>query len=240
MDDFTIRLDKLQGLISTDAGTSWTLSSEDKEHLRAVVARVCRSEPESLMPAGLHASLAEAASVAPGGGRSYVAKGEAEGRDAQDGLPLMPLVSDRSRPLADVLSSRKSERTLKPPSLGDLATLLVRVGRLRSIRETYDGRMEESRPLPSAGACHPIELELLVAGVDGLQDGHWQFDAGTCNLVQLGAPGPVASFRRELRKREIRVQGYAAVFAVAHFEKTLFRYPSGATLVWRDAGVVLA
>ena len=157
-----------------------------------------------------------------------------------DAVNIGSITLDDSLPLKTILERRRSEQRFDDVSLGELATVLVRSGRVVSWEYAPDGTQITFRPTPSAGARHPIELMVLAINVDGLASGIWRFEPFSCNLhrcednhTQLNK---VISAIREAGRFEN--DPAAVIFLVADFVKTLCRYPNGASLVWRDAGVL--
>jgi SagB-type dehydrogenase family enzyme len=123
-----------------------------------------------------------------------------------------------------------------------VATLLVRAGRLRDWMTSDDGYLATHRPAPSAGARHPFELLLLAGkGLDGLESGAYRFDPIKCALAPV--PTDEVSSEEFLLSVGNRLgqsgMPPAAICLVAHLDRTLGRYPSGMSLVWRDAGAIL-
>ena len=149
-----------------------------------------------------------------------------------------------SRPLADVLASRRSSRHFSGSiRLAEVAALLVRVHRVQLACVADGGWLRTWRPVPSAGGRHPIELRVSVAEVDGLDRGAWVFDPVRCDLLRDESSDP-ASDQAVARAHGVIARdrdsvAAATVWTVAHFARTVSRYPTGASLVWRDAGVVL-
>jgi SagB-type dehydrogenase family enzyme len=161
-------------------------------------------------------------------------------RDERDGvrLKLGGLVRDDSLRFSSVLGRRRSERDLAAPGLPGLATMLIRCHRVIEWEQGTDGYVMTHRPTPSAGARHPIDLHLLARDVEGLETGAWRFDALSCELVEAQA-----EHEETLQKLGKIVGGPvppAALVAVAHLDRTLSRYPDGLSLLWRDAGALLA
>lgn len=240
----TIRLDGAEATVSSDDGQSWTLSGQQASELHQICGapNTQSAPPASPLSAAALGLLAEASAIRPvaapkGSGSSLVESAASATAECRVG----DLELTRSRALRDVLLGRQSARAYEPPSLPELATVLVRAGRLRGWRETPEHTQEQTRALPSAGACHPIELEVVTGGIAGLAAGRWAFDAAGCVLRRLEVsdfPGqPVASLEE---RGFYTVSGHTAIITVAHFDRTLHRYPNGASLVWRDAGVALA
>lgn len=238
----TLRLEGTDGLLSNDDGRSWQLSPDSAAKLRelGVAASAGPPLPSSSLTAALKAGLAEASGLQPG---QPASPGTAPPREPAEraGVPLGALVLAESRSLADVLATRSTERVLGPLDLTQLATVLFRAGRVRGWREGAGEVQEETRALPSAGACHPIHLEVLTSGIAGIGAGHWRFDPLSCELCRVEGDTDLGAIGAAIEARGIRFSGgYTAIFAVADFGRTLVRYPAGGSLVWRDAGVVLA
>jgi SagB-type dehydrogenase family enzyme len=157
------------------------------------------------------------------------------------GIALGPLVKSFDMTFEDVLAARRSRRVLAPLDLESLAYVLASIGRVRDWSYADDGCQLTHRAAPSAGGRHPCELAVVVNAVLGIESGLWWFDALRCMLV----PQPAGD--RVLRASEavaaataLETGPPAAVFVVAHFQRTLSRYPAGSALVWRDAGAMLA
>lgn len=83
-----------------------------------------------------------------------------------------------------------------------------------------------------------MHYEIVSAGISGLPDGRWHMRHDLCDLVRTGA-APVDLPARLASMGFGGAPPPATVFVVADFERTLLRYPAGASLVWRDAGVAL-
>lgn len=148
------------------------------------------------------------------------------------------LVDDASGTLASVLARRRSVRSSAPPTLSAVATVLVRCLRVVEWQSESAGYVTSHRPAPSAGARHPIDVHVLAGDVEGLPIGVWQFDPLSCELVQTGTDHEPPL--RALGEIVAADTPPAAVIAVAHLDRTLSRYPGGLSLLWRDAGALLA
>lgn len=147
-----------------------------------------------------------------------------------------------SRPLADVLRARRSDRRLARPDAAAVGTVMARAGLVRCRWTGPDGYPRTSRPAPSAGARHPHVLVLLARDVDGLPPGAWVLDPDLATLRRtVHAPDAVDraldSIAEALR---MPAPPPAAVLTVASPAATLSRYPTGMPLVWRDAGALQA
>lgn len=239
-DPLTLRIDNGHILISTDDGATAELPPEVarsiSEEVQASLAHL-RLRFDRLSAVTV-ASLAEAQRASPRETEWQVGVSEVEGTHR---LRIGRLAGPVSRPLAEILAERRSWRTLGPLMLTDLATVLVRAGRVSAWVNGPDGFQLTHRPAPSAGGRHPCELLICAVDVVDLPSGWWGFDATRCDLVRVdGAEFDVTSSAETVRA-VLGMEGLppAVIFAVAHLPRTLSRYPAGTSLVWRDAGVLL-
>lgn len=241
---FTVRVEGDRIVVSTDDGSTGefvrTRHPRLYGHLRHAHRQVIQGGLSvSTSSAAALASLAEAANLEPTDCGLPPPHPIAASLTRAPRKPLGPDAEGAPAvPLRDVLARRRSRRSIGSTSARDLAALLVRAGRTRTF--TVAGHFE-SRAYPSAGARHPNELVLAAHGVQDLDDGWWWFVPFTCELAPVDLhpdPDKVLSQLAEVAATATRPT--AAVFAVAAFERTVSRYPAGATLVWRDAGVALA
>ena len=171
-------------------------------------------------------------------GRAVPAQVEVEG----ERIPLGGMTTTESTRLADLLDGRHSSRTFGPTTVAQLATLLMRSGRVRDLTTVEDGYQASHRPAPSAGGRHPFDLHLAVGHrVEGLSPGMYVFDAVAGALVVQSQADDIPE---ELLNRTGDHLGAptapaAAVFLVGYLDRTLSRYPAGMSLAWRDAGALL-
>lgn len=236
MNGLTVRIDADGVLGSGDDGRTATLPVELGSRLREAFEQAAALGPAPARTAGTLAALAEARAARP---RPEDGPPPAW-QDDRDGprVPLANLTARESRPLADVLAARRSQREWAPLRMDEVGTVLMRGGRVIDWAVAPDGYVTTHRPAPSAGARHPLDLYLVVAEVDGLSAGAWRFDALRCELVGASlAHEPALAQLGEVVGAEAPP---AALIAVAHLHRTLSRYPTGLSLLWRDAGALLA
>lgn len=150
-------------------------------------------------------------------------------------------------PLGDVLSARRSTRSFSTLDTAQLSTLLYHSAR---VRETWVGPGSfpcSSRSTPSAGARHPVDLVIIPGEMTGpgatdlARDSPCFYDPMTCELVKLSGPSAEA-FRDGLGHASRMLGGTPSVLLamVARLERTFSRYRGGLSLVYRDAGALLA
>lgn len=240
---FTARADAHGLVISFDGGADRLYDRAVAKEILAVLDTAPSSTP--IFTAATAASFAEAEQSKP----NPVTDGPILDRasahrtqvDRADTVSLGPIITDRSNTLAEVLDQRRSDRELHPIALEDLATLLVRSARI--ITCTYDEQGIETsyRPHPSAGALHPLTIEVIADDVTGLIPGCWSFDPFRCDLVRSARPTEAIARARQRIADAARTSDLpATIVIVAHPARTLSRYPAGTAHVWRDAGALLA
>jgi SagB-type dehydrogenase family enzyme len=235
-EDLTIRLSGDQGTATPDGGEALQLEAATVAAMRTLIDTM--GSVSGVVSATVGTGLADAQRVTPSSGATLCSPAEVvQGEEIRlAGLPRSVELG-----VSEALEARNSDRNLGPLALDDLATVLVHGARVRSWTDAEDGYQTTSRSAPSAGGRHPLDLKVIVRDVAGLDSGAWYFDAARCVLVRqsdLDRAAPDA-----LRAVNAAAGGIedapATVFAVAYFQRTLSRYPEGAALVWRDAGVLL-
>lgn len=140
-----------------------------------------------------------------------------------------------------VLDRRRSVREYGPLAAVELVGLLDQTFALRGWSDADDGGVRRFRPVPSAGARHPLVPLVLIEDVAGLDTGLWRFDADGRQmlLVETDPTALKVAWDKLNAAGQFEARPPAVVVLGARFDATLARYPSGAALVWRDAGVAL-
>jgi SagB-type dehydrogenase family enzyme len=246
MEPLTVRLTDDRVVISTDDGRTAQPNAEAAEALRAATAEVIaplelKAWTFGRPTAGTLAAVAEARLLRPREGGYIPSFPESQAGDEKR-IRLGSLVQPTTRPFADILASRRSQRSFGPMTLADLADVIVPSARVQRWWKAPDGYTATERPVPSAGGRHPLDLALLALNVHGVEPGLWHFDPALCDLVRADLPTDVgrAALAEVLRAFEGDGTPAAAIFVIADFSRTLSRYPNGMSLVFRDAGALLA
>jgi len=247
MDPLTVRLEDGQIVLSTDDGHTATPTGERTSPLQECVHALVDGLPESdwsygRLTASTLGTLAESRRIEPRDSEPDIGLAADAPPSGRRRVALGTLASRSDQPLDDVLASRRSQRSFEPMTLADLANVLVPAARVQSWWSAPDGFSATQRPTPSAGGRHPIDLVVIATTVKDLEPGFWHFDPYSCELVEDPAAlsRGTAAVIRARAALEGGAEPAAAVFAIAHFERTLSRYPAGSTLVLRDAGALLA
>jgi SagB-type dehydrogenase family enzyme len=138
--------------------------------------------------------------------------------------------------LVQLLEHRQTRREFaKELNLKTLGELLWLVCRNRSSRTSELGFSLESRPHPSAGAIHPVHV--LVSR--GTRQPWFRYVPVEHALVEVPETEGQANAARAAANRLVPIGRALLLGFVAEPGKTAAKYQAPASLVWRDAGVLL-
>lgn len=147
-----------------------------------------------------------------------------------------PVARSELLPAAGQLDSKKERRSCRDfaaPTIADLSTLLWHVGRCQEALPVPAGMDLQLRPLPSAGAIHPIHIL-----IERPETGAWTlYDPLAHSLQHLNDVESLATLRATAAEYVDPGSGITLVF-VAEPGLTEAKYDDAASLVWRDAGVL--
>ncbi len=227
----TVRIDCDTAVVSLDDGSTSRLSGPAVGKIRRL-AESAGSPPAGVLTAPALATLAEARRLRPMLASSPPALG------GWSGSTRRRIERQTSTVVDEAMTARRSIRRLGRCGVEDLGSVLYSVARVTCVRPDPGGGHEPLRPVPSAGARHPIDVVVAASCVDGLKPGWWRFDPWCCELVKVEVPvGADVYLERLIEVNGAEAPG-AAMVLVASFSRTLARYPTGSSLVWRDAGVM--
>lgn len=134
-----------------------------------------------------------------------------------------------------LLQSRRSARNLFAVSPEDLSGWLILSCRVQQRQASGLGFDLTRRPSPSAGAIHPIHVVLAWP-----QAGDWQrYDAFDHTLRTFRSKADPAEAHNQLQQ-VLAAPEATLVLLVAEVGRTQAKYQHAASLVWRDAGALLA
>jgi len=136
-----------------------------------------------------------------------------------------------------VLERRRSARQLQSVDAQSALSVLYDSARVKDGDTTENGFHRTSRPYPSAGGRHPLELFCVCNDVSGLERGTWYFDPFRLKLILTALPD---KFAEGINQRACALLGESqppmVIVAVGVVNRTLSRYENGLSLVWRDTG----
>ncbi len=150
--------------------------------------------------------------------------------------PLEQPVARVDAGLLHLLNCRRSKRSFNALSKAELSELLWRCARTQAVADSEYGFELEHRPALSAGAIHPIHIL-----VDHHSTGSWQrYDSRLHGLHDI--PGTSVLFENLNQQCEATLANGEGtrLLLVAEPGKTFAKYQRGESLIWRDAGVLLA
>lgn len=231
----------------TDDGRYWVLPAAAAQAIRALCSPVGAGPSGGTTPAG-RASYGEADRLRVldardgGGGDGRHRAAHWVQRLARDPARAAPRAAEGppvSRPLARVLAERTSQVAPGRVPGRALQALLSTVRQPRRSAADPAGRRWESRPYPSAGGTHSVDLLVRASGVDGWTDGWYRWQApGRC--VPVLVTGVSAAERAAAGALRDVPDPAALLLAVADLRLLHARYPNGTALAWRDTGALLA
>ena len=143
-----------------------------------------------------------------------------------------------SPPLFEALSQRKSRREGLRPSREDIAQLLWHSARtLRTAREE-SGFLWQHRPSPSGGGRHPVDLLICSSLVQPDLELYDPMAHCLCRL-KVADQAALTQFLKEV-DAVLPIGDAAILWFVAQPDKTMSKYRNGESLIWLDAGALLA
>lgn len=129
--------------------------------------------------------------------------------------------------------TRRSCRRYSAPSLQNLSTLLWHAARCQETLPSGFGFDLQLRPVPSAGAIHPIHVLLEYPGSHA-----WvRYDPLVHRLEHISQAQLLTPLRAAARDYVDPMEGILVSF-VAEPGMTAAKYENPESLVWRDAGVL--
>jgi SagB-type dehydrogenase family enzyme len=141
--------------------------------------------------------------------------------------------------LADAIRTRRSARSFdpgRPVTLTSLATLLDAA---YGVTGAFAGDEESPalRAVPSGGALYPLEVYVLAAHVEDIEEGLYHFVPLRRTLERLPADDPQARLRSALTYPEVFDGSAVTLLVTAMFWRTRFKYgPRGYRFALLEAG----
>lgn len=143
-----------------------------------------------------------------------------------------------SPPLFEVLARRESRREGLRPSKEDVAQLLWHSARtLRTAREE-SGFLWQHRPAPSGGGRHPVDLLVCASLTQPALELYDPMAHCLCRL-EVTDHAALTQFCKEV-DAVLPVGNAVILWFVAQFDRTMSKYQNGESLIWLDAGALLA
>lgn len=148
---------------------------------------------------------------------------------------LLPDALDLPKSWQGSLLERRSRRVFAPLGLAELSTLLWHTLHCKRTAESPMGFYLQQRPVPSAGAIHPVHLLVKKQG----DDSEWaRYNPLTHALDVIGPPADVLKGLCTEADEVVPAEPGTLLLFVAEPAMTASKYESPDSLVWRDAGVI--
>jgi SagB-type dehydrogenase family enzyme len=140
----------------------------------------------------------------------------------------------------DVLTSRYSRRSFKAAvSTERLNALLWHSARAITIAPPNYYSRWQHRPSPSAGGRHPIDL--IIFGEQRNSQNVFLYDPVTHGIYRLAITDELSLKQlTEMTNQIVLLEKATIILFGAQFDRTLSKYKDGESLVWRDAGALIA
>lgn len=133
-----------------------------------------------------------------------------------------------------LVARRRTRRNFGRLENRQLGTLLDLTCRVQQIGEDALGFPITRRPVPSAGAIHPIHILLISPDVDAW----YRYDAFEHALKKVAARVSPRDARSAMQA-VLPAPNATLIMLAAEVGKTSAKYADPASLIWRDAGVLL-
>jgi SagB-type dehydrogenase family enzyme len=155
-------------------------------------------------------------------------------------LPIPKPARRKWPPLDQVLNSRQSRRNFKSPlTLQQLGELLWHSSRSRHTERVRGNTLWISKPSPSGGGCHPIQMLVLRAPV--LKDSLLVYNSDHHVFGVRNLPNTKLT-QKCLREVDMCLETHngTIIWFVADLARSRGRYRNPESLAWRDSGSLLA
>ena len=138
----------------------------------------------------------------------------------------------------EVFENRRTKRSFGSLTLDDLSNLLWVAAKTRSSFRESSGFVWQHRASPSAGGRHPIDLAVIAPPT--LPADVYIYDSIGHSLIEIvDASAPTKRFISTL-DNVIPKQDGTIIWFIAQYLRTGSKYINPESLVWRDAGALLA
>jgi SagB-type dehydrogenase family enzyme len=155
-------------------------------------------------------------------------------------LPIPKPTRRKWLPLDQVLNTRQSRRDFKSPlTFQQLGDLLWHSSRTRSTARVGGNTLWASKPSPSGGGCHPVQMLVLRAPV--LNDKLLLYDSEhhVFGVRELPNTKLIQKCLREVDMC-LEIHNGTVIWFVADLARSGARYRNPESLAWRDSGALLA
>lgn len=136
----------------------------------------------------------------------------------------------------DVAFSRRSRRKFNAIGIDQLSTLLWLTARTQDVDRLFSNVTLRRAPVPSAGALHPVHIIITHQR----SNSWWLYERDAHELRCLVEVGDLWNGLLDQIEQVVPRGAGSVVLLVAEPGKTMAKYKNACSLIWRDAGVLLA
>jgi SagB-type dehydrogenase family enzyme len=143
------------------------------------------------------------------------------------------------RSFSDVLKKRRTRREFAELPRSDLSALLWYGVKTRFKQNLESGHKWYHRPVPSAGGRHPIDLLLIDQGISA--DAVYLYNpiAHAISKLAINEFGDLEGLLAAVNAI-VNMQNATVVWFAAQFKRATSAYKNATTLLYQDAGVLIA
>jgi SagB-type dehydrogenase family enzyme len=142
-------------------------------------------------------------------------------------------------PTLEVCHRRRSRRIFGPLSDEQLSTLLWFAAKTLASSREASGFPWQHRPSPSGGGRHPVHTLVIAPAVEPFAVHLYEPEEHALLTLDISTVVEPCRFLTSLHSVLPYQQGTVLWFAADHL-RTASRYENGESLIWRDAGALLA
>lgn len=145
-------------------------------------------------------------------------------------------ITTKDQDIFKIIGERRSRREFSALRPTDLSSLLWYSARTQAVSHSNYGFELEQRPVPSGGAIHPIHI--LIKSPD---EPHWgRYDSRQHSLIALESASLILEGLEDHSESVLPGSTATKILLVAEPGKTGAKYDHPESVIWRDAGALLA
>jgi SagB-type dehydrogenase family enzyme len=152
---------------------------------------------------------------------------------------LQPPLDTASEGCLQVMHQRQSRRVFGALSEQQLSALLWFSAKTLRAKRELSGFSSQHRPAPSGGGRHPVHILLLTPASDELAVTVYEPEGHALLVLDQPEPAMTSIFAKGLQA-VLPPQSGTVLWLAAEHTRTSSRYLHCESLVWRDAGALLA
>lgn len=147
----------------------------------------------------------------------------------------LPVATSSTAPWLEASVTRRSRRAFAPLGLEQIGTLFWHTLHCQRTADSPLGFVLQQRPVPSAGAIHPIHLVMQMPDAPSV----WaRYNPLSHTLDVIGASAGVLDALRIEANRVVVAEPGSLLLFIAEPAMTAAKYENPESLVWRDAGAI--